>query len=71
MAKIVGNQDKVGKGIAKVSARDRVFETKSHDLNKLRCVKLNDTKGTKVYLKLSDTRTDYEVREAFKNRLEW
>lgn len=59
---------KMNIGEVKLRKDETVFKTKVHDINQQRSINLNDPKNTTIFVKLTDIRTDDEIRNAYLNR---
>lgn len=59
---------KMNKGEIKLLKGETVFKTKVHDVTKQRQISLRDPKNTVIFVKMSDTRSDEEIRNQFLNR---
>lgn len=61
---------KTGQGHAKVTAKDKVFKSKVFNPSDYRKIKMNDSKNTVRFIRLTDPRTDEEVRAEWKDKQE-
>jgi hypothetical protein len=59
---------KMNKGEIKLLKGETVFKTKVHDVTKQRQISLRDPKNTTIFVKLSDSRTDEQIRTQFLNK---
>lgn len=59
---------KMNRGEIKLLKGETVFKTKVHDITQQRSISLRDQKNTTIFVKLSDTRTDEEIRNQYLNK---
>ncbi|MEI2271862.1 hypothetical protein OHD16_06875 [Sphingobacterium sp. ML3W] len=59
---------KMNIGEIKLLKGEKVFKTRNHDITQQRSIPLGDLKNTVIFVKISDPRTDEEIRNAYLNK---